>query len=473
MAPLCTAINVTMASSNELLDEGTYVTEQTLTSAVTSPRYDDYLRQVGDIGEFSYVVLGCIGLVFCILGVLANVMCIPVFFTHNIRAPATTYMFVIAVFDTLTLLCGASVLVTSAMWPKQIDQVQVYKSVTGYLVPYVQPMMEFTEMMSVYLCAALLIERYKYIKHGIYVRVLCSMGLTNRIIGVLFVFCFVYNVPKVLEFQVETVQVSVIRGSNAQGNSSSAAGKGYSQVRVLRTELGNSTTFQEVYENLLRVPLEMFLPLIVVGLFGALVANSVFSSGMHATALSAPPGEISKGEYDVEECDREKRVDKQPESATPSAASASTLEIAEWREQMNTVVAAGVAMLVLTYKLCEFIQHMLLSERARFGISMVNLLRFGAVVNLLALANAALKPIAYFTCGAHFREAAKTLFCICCSRISKPFGNQSDGGSANAAHGLGEEEHVPMIEMASDTPLSAQTPTQPTTSSQYTSHPTV
>lgn len=200
--------------------------------------YDDFNCDTPDLAWINHYLMGVLALFLCVVGVLANTLCVPSFNIHANRSSATFYMTGVAVCDTLFLILATLTHVMKNLPTDFAAQQKVYKSFSGYLIPSALPTLELVELMSFWIVIALLFDRFLYLRYGFHSKAICSRSLCAKVMLTIFGLLALYTAPKFLLFKIVEIKIASPKPPPAQSPSSTPAGPELTHiVRVMRTQV--------------------------------------------------------------------------------------------------------------------------------------------------------------------------------------------------------------------------------------------
>ncbi|VDK85752.1 unnamed protein product [Dibothriocephalus latus] len=413
-----------------------------------SPKcYDDYNCDPPDYAYLFYVIFGLFFTVVCSASFLSNLACVVAFNKASNRTGATLYFSAIALADCLHLSILLLLHVPRFLHETYAEQIDVYARFTVRSVPKALPFLTFSELASVWLTLCVLADRYTYLRLGFFSRSVTSSTLHLRVTSVVLVLTFCYTIPKFFEFELQPVHDDP------------------GLYRAMLTPVGKSGPFRNIMDHLLRVPIEMFIPYLVVSVITCLNVSKMVDFGSSkwkaVASLCSPHKYGSLGccwcGDDFANCNIFRRSPTSAERATPSPTNTTTTAFPkaspeklkdeketvvdqvyycgipfekrsslmpfyfllpppkmEIQESANVVIAVCLGFLLVLTKFPKLILHVLTTEHYIDYDDTYLALAYA----FLNLAFIAFKPMIYLVLGVHFRHAL-TGFC-CCACLYTP-----------------------------------------------------
>lgn len=202
-----------LAPFEALIGNGSFTSMASMTSAAPLKAASFYDHR----DNVLFVVYGVVGTVVNSFGFLGNILTLIVLLSMHPRTSVTLYIIGIALTDAVILSIGEIVI----FLPRGLDNYYLLYEETPEQSPR-SPMtnyvvaMEYTHFSWLYACSEIVIytntwytvclsvERYLAICkpfQSIYHSRLCSESKTKRILVLVFLFCFLVNIPKFMEFE--------------------------------------------------------------------------------------------------------------------------------------------------------------------------------------------------------------------------------------------------------------------------------
>ncbi|VDL88873.1 unnamed protein product [Schistocephalus solidus] len=412
----------------------------------SQPCYDDYNCDPPGHAYLFYVIFGLFFTAVCSASLLSNLACVVAFNKASNRTGATLYFSAIALADCVHLSVLLLLHMPRFLYQTYSQQIEVYARTTVRSVPKVLPFLTFSELASVWLTLCVLADRYTYLRLGFFSRSVTSSTLHLRVTSAVLVLTFCYTIPKFFEFELQQLPDK-------------------SDVyRAVLTSVGKSGPFRNIMDHLLRVPIEMFIPYIVVGVITCLNVSKMVDFGSskwkavaslcsprkygslgccwcgddfancnlfrrnHVFARPAtssptnPNTVVPKTSPEKQKGDKEAEVDPVYYCGIPFEKRSSLMPFyfllpppkMEIQESANVVIAVCLGFLLVLTKFPKLILHVLTTEHYINYDDTYLTLAYG----LLNLAFVAFKPMIYLVLGVHFRHAL-TGFC-CCACLYTP-----------------------------------------------------
>ncbi|CAL8086473.1 unnamed protein product [Calicophoron daubneyi] len=408
----------------------------------SSSCYDDYLCDHAGMSSSNHFVLGFGCFIICLYGIVSNLVLLPAYNVGRNRCGATVYLSGMAVFDLIYLIFTLLIVVAHYVPDNYEEQMEMYGRFCGYLIPFGLPIMQFCELIVVWLVVAILANRLLFLKWGPLSKELCSQLQSLKTMGAIVILGLTYVGCKFFEYSyVEYKPIGV--------------------VRVVLTPLGNTTLFKNIMYHWLKVPLEMFLPYLSAGILISIIVQKM--TNLHtsrwkavaslcndtACACVCRAGVCGKECREVgsqtqeEESSNNHSLDlpspngaEQPIVTPPSiigikkmAKSTTVLDpieqelayiffqsphLDETREYATVVTVVCIGFLMMLFKVPKFLLHVLSTEDyINFDPTL-----FALIDQFLATMFAACKPTVCIFVGAHFRRALLAAPSCCGSRLS-------------------------------------------------------
>ncbi|THD22332.1 hypothetical protein D915_007028 [Fasciola hepatica] len=395
--------------------------------------YDDYLCDQVEMSGPNHGILGFTCFILCLYGIVSNLVLLPAYNIGLNRSGATIYLSAMSIFD-IAYMALTLLVVTSRYMPADFStQMETYAQFSARFVPIGAPIMLFCELVVVWLTVALLANRLLYLKFGFQSKYLCSQLQSVKSITALVLFGLAYASCKMLEY-------TLIKNDHMN------------VFRVVLTPIGNTSLYKNLMYHWLKVPLQMFLPYLSVGLLVSLVVTKMLNlhkSKWKAVAslcndtacacvcrtgvcgnecqegVSNPTKwsrsqspEFGSKRYSTEKTATETNpvFETQPTAKLLPGQLCETLDhieeelsylyfqlpqVDETREHANVITTVCIGLLLLILKVPKFILHILSTE----DYIVYNPTIFALTDQVLDTIFAACKPTVCILVGAHFRQA--------------------------------------------------------------------
>ncbi|OON14677.1 hypothetical protein X801_09531 [Opisthorchis viverrini] len=403
--------------------------------------YDDYLCDHPGMSQANHYVLGFACFFLCLGGIVSNLVLLPAYNLGLNRSGATVYLTAMAVLDLLYLFLALVMVVSRYMTSDFQEQMVSYARFSARLVPVGLPLMQMCELVVVWLVVALLANRLMYLKFGCQAKLLCSQLQAFKSVAALIAFGVAYSGCKFLEYRLEEFNSTDV-------------------VRVVFTPVGGTSLYKNLMYHWLKVPLQMFLPYLIVGVLISVVVSKMLNlhtSKWKAVAslcndtacacvcrtgvcgsecqegafkhIAPPTVQIVHASRNQSAADitPEVRIDQPSVHNPPSNTGGKLMKhvstealdpieeelaylffelphVDETREHANVVTAVCIGLLLLLFKLPKFLSHVLTTE---------DYIHYDPVVvtmvdHFLDTIFAACKPSVCILVGAHFRRVLLT-----------------------------------------------------------------
>ncbi|KAF7232420.1 hypothetical protein EG68_09289 [Paragonimus skrjabini miyazakii] len=389
--------------------------------------YDDYLCDHERMAFVNHCVLGYGCFFLCLSGVVSNLVLLPAYNLGRNRSGATVFLSAMAVLDLVYLILTLLQVVSRYMPDRFHEQMISYAQFSGRLIPIGLPIMQLCEFVVVWLVVALLANRLLYLKFGFQSKMLCSQLQAFKSVAVLVVFGLAYSGCKFFEYtstHYEPVEV----------------------VRVILTPIGRSPMYRNLIYHWLKVPLQMFLPYLSVGVLISVVVTKMLNfhtskwkavaslcndtvcacvcrtglcgsackeGGLQSNKQSTVPAIVTTKQPPFEQSSYAKEqhisitADTDPIEEELAYLFFQLPQVDETREHANVVTAVCIGLLLLIFKVPKFLLHVLSTEEYVTHDSVV----FALIDQLLDTVFAACKPTVCILVGAHFRHVLRTPQC--------------------------------------------------------------
>lgn len=128
--------------------------------------YDDYYCNNHEFANVGHIALGIFGLLLTLVGLILNILLIPVMSLVGIRSSSTYYMIAMAISDACLLIIDL-ILVVIRYLPSsdQTDQLLMYQNFVAYFVPFGLPAKSLCQILTLTLCTGLVIDRSMYLRN--------------------------------------------------------------------------------------------------------------------------------------------------------------------------------------------------------------------------------------------------------------------------------------------------------------------
>ena len=221
------------------------------------------------------------------------------------------------------------------------------------------------QVISIWLTLAFTVDRYIMICHPFTAEPYCTIKRARKVIAVLFIMGFIFNIPKFFEY--ETVSIHLPH-------------KNVTKIGCDLTWFGRSHIFKELYHSLFYITFVCGIPFITLA-----VLNSCL---MHAVRLSRQRGK--------------------------------EINAAEKKRNDTTVMLIGV---VVTFFICQMpalvSRTVWAFEQNPAAFKRMRLYTLNEVGNFLMVLNSSINIVPYYFFGRRFRRAFWNLFCHCLLEYKK------------------------------------------------------
>ncbi|KAI8790447.1 FMRFamide receptor [Biomphalaria glabrata] len=169
-------------------------------------------QQPIQISEFTqmltFVFLGVLGSALAVLGFLGNTLSIIVLQHRQMRSSTSYYLLSLAIYDNCILLGMVVYFCFPAMSP-YTSSLADYQSFSSQTIEGGYPLSLTAQMGSIYTCVGFTVERFIAVCRPLHVANTCTRSRTLRAIALIFLWSFIYNIPRFFHYQVIEIPMSV------------------------------------------------------------------------------------------------------------------------------------------------------------------------------------------------------------------------------------------------------------------------
>ncbi|PAA75240.1 hypothetical protein BOX15_Mlig001223g2 [Macrostomum lignano] len=354
--------------------------------------YDAYMCSSDRTAALGHQLLGPFGLVLCLAALFSQLVFLALFRFRSVRSATSLYLSAMCLFDACACLLLGLLPVTHFLPGDAAVQRQVYHNFTVYLASIGQPLLEWVDLVSMYLLIVLFVQH----RCGLN-KIKFVLPTVSSLAGAL----LLYSMPKMFRYWFH---------SDSQGR------------RALRlTQLGADSTFQKIEDQLLKVPIELFIPYLTIGGFTCFRLYKRLDKYMVSKNTSRNRGGGS-GEGNARAASS-----RRSQALSDDRKRDRTLR----QEAVNADIVAMIGGLVFVCRFPNLVFHIVRSHgpAARTQLELL----FYVVSNFLFVVCLLLKPVVYLGRGAHYRRLVRLFLVSVCGG-----GGGASGGGGTTASGSGQ-----------------------------------
>lgn len=276
-----------------------------------------------------------------------------------------------------------------------------YESFINLIYGIWSPIFTTFQLYAIYLTVAVTVDRWIYVTWPLKADTICTMKNTFRAVGIIFLFCFMYNLPR--WFEIESYQFK------------SSTNRTYYQAR--HTKFGSNYTFNQIMRRYGYMIFVYGLPFTILLVVNIGIVRKMIEAKRRKKVLLGASKFINPSKplliqtthgLAVETISKKNKYQSKSSNTTTTKSKirssiASTLKL----DPKITFMVMGV---VIAFFLCQFpylIINILATKHANekwFHIAK-------AICDLLAALNCCINFLIYCIFGQNFRQIAKLIFC--------------------------------------------------------------
>lgn len=330
--------------------------ELAMNSTTNLSDLQDYSCDTTSSKTFQFYVWGIVANIISAYGIIGNIISIIVL-RHRIMQNSTSYYLIsLAIYDTGVLLSMSLFLAIPTIYLEKGD-LEGYYHAYKYMHPFCYPIALFAQTGTIYTTMAFTIERYIAVCRPLEAANTCTLSRTKRVICLIFVSSFIYNLPRFLEF--ETTKY-------VDSNSNQTL------PEIQLTEIGTNQIFREVYFIYLNLFVMFLLPFSFLAVLNIQLIRAV-------------------------------KVARNARIKMSTSAS---------KEANLTMMLIAVIIVFLVCQLPSIADNILwtIFDTKQLNCS-IHYIRFTTISNLMVVINSAINFILYCLFGKRFRKVFIKIFC--------------------------------------------------------------
>ncbi|KAH9499108.1 hypothetical protein Btru_006706 [Bulinus truncatus] len=205
-----------------------------------------------------FVLMGVFGSVLAVLGFLGNTLSIVVLQHRQMRSSTSYYLLSLAIYDNCILL-GMFVYFCLPAMVHYSPSLKNYESFSSQTIGAGYPLSLTAQMASIYTCVGFTVERFIAVCRPLHVANTCTRSRTLRAIVLIFLWSFIYNIPRFFHYEVyedyeATPRPDAIISSQPYANPDSPSSLSSSSFAISST-INNMTvsSSQTIYTSVLNM----------------------------------------------------------------------------------------------------------------------------------------------------------------------------------------------------------------------------
>lgn len=235
---------------------------------IYSPDDEVYERDL-----LTYYIMGVGGMTLCCLGLVGNMLSLVVLTQKTMRSSTYSYLSALAVCDSMMLLLTIILLMKDVNLPVKGEQRWAWdEGLYPYLFPYIHPGAFTFQVTSVWLTLAFTVDRYIMICHPFKAEPFCSVSRARKVICCLYVFAFLFNIPKFYEYSTVTIHLPM---QNA------------SKIGWDLTPFGRSHIFRQLYHSWFYITFVCGVPFVTLAVLNGCLMHAVHLSRIRGREINA------------------------------------------------------------------------------------------------------------------------------------------------------------------------------------------
>ena len=310
----------------------------------------------------NYYLMGIAGSTVCFIGIICNILSVIVLTRRVMNSSTYSYLAALAVCDTLALLLTVTIYLLSedTTYP-QPGKISWGKTSYAMLFPYLHPSAITFQVTSVWLTLAFTVDRYIMICHPFKAERMCSVGKARKVIIGIYIFGFLFNIPRFLEYTTLEKVFPSLEGGNV------------TRLVVEYTSIGRNQTFMDLVHSYLYLTFVCGIPFFTLAILNTFLMHAVHLSKQHGRLINAK----------------------------------------EKRRNDTTVMLIGVIVIFLVCQGPALISRMVYAIDFNRATGSMTFHKINEVGNFLIIVNSAINIVPYYFFGKRFRREFWRLFCKC------------------------------------------------------------
>ncbi len=230
------------------------------TSGPESYNYNN--EEMTRILEFQYYTWGVTGNIVSMLGLVGNALSITVLANRRMMSSTSCYLIALAIFDSIILISLVLFLALPTFYLAR-QMLESYFKAYPYMHPYAYPVALIAQTCSIYTTVAFTVERYIAVCRPLRAAKMCTISRARKSISIIIVFSILYNIPRMLEYEVK---VEVDPETNL------------TNARYQPTKLGMDPTFRHIYFIYMQLIFMLIVPFTTLAVLNILLIRAVKKS---------------------------------------------------------------------------------------------------------------------------------------------------------------------------------------------------
>ena len=338
------------------------------------------------------VVFGYVMLPMLIIGILLNGFTILVLLHPRMKNSTNVYLTGLSIANILCLInfvifYSFRYIFSYEIFKRNLNGTQdsnSFESFINFIMQYWIPIFNTFQLFAIYLTCAVTVDRWVYLRWPMKADKICTIKVTLKIICLLFLFCFIYNLPR--WFEIESQKII------------STENKTYYFARI--TKLGENEFYRKFYQRYCYIIFVYGLPFSILLIVNIGIINKLIEAKKRKNALLG----INKNYKDNV---TSQQIISNTNNSTENAINSNTKN-SKQLSVLDPKITLIVLAVVLSFFCCNFpylILHIFQSTSANqkwFKFSKV-------FCDFLAALNCCINFLIYCFFGCNFRQIAKMI----------------------------------------------------------------